>query len=394
MPIHHDAITRLRLENAHLRRERDTALERRNSDHDERMSHQAATIEVLRAMSASPGDPQPVFEQIVNRVAEVCSNASVALFEFDGSLVHVRAYIKGVIDDEALAAYLALFPMAPNPASVACRAILTNRMVRISDMSSEAGLFQAVRYLGWKSMIALPFRREGNVAGTINANSREADSFTGSQIALLETFAEQAAIAISSAQTYQALRATTSNLTEALNHQAATTEVLKVVSRSTFDLNPVFESVVATSARLCHADQATIYRSQNEEFGWVAGYGLPPAYELLERSTKIRPGHGTLVGRVAVVRRPVQILDCAVDPLYEAKEDARIGGIRTMLGVPLLLNDQVIGVIGLARQRVESYTERFCQLSRQTRSQQSNRWRTDCSVIDNSALVGFRRREY
>jgi two-component system, NtrC family, sensor kinase len=126
----------------------------------------------------------------------------------------------------------------------------------------------------------------------------------------------------------------------------------------------VFQAVVATAVRLCGADQAEIYRYEEGEYRWAFGYSQLPEYERIEREVKIRPGSGTLVGRVALEGRPVQILDAWTDPLYEAKADARVGGIHTLLGVPLLRESMPIGVIGLGRCRIERYTERQIELVR------------------------------
>ncbi len=125
--------------------------------------------------------------------------------------------------------------------------------------------------------------------------------------------------------------------------------MLKVISGSAFDLDPILQTVVTTAVRLCRADSATIYRNVDGEYRWAAGHMLSPEYEEVERAVRIRPGTGTVVGRTVIEGRTVQILDAWTDPLYEAKEDARIGGVHTMIGVPLLREGVAIGVIGLAR---------------------------------------------
>jgi two-component system, NtrC family, sensor kinase len=149
---------------------------------------------------------------------------------------------------------------------------------------------------------------------------------------------------------------------EALEQQTAIAEVLKAISRSAVDLDAVLHTVVKSAIRLCRADQAVIYRNEDGAYRWATGHSLAPEYERIERNIVIQPGPGTLVGRAADEGRTVQIEDAWTDPLYEAKEDARIGGIRSMLGVPLLRNGAVIGVIGLARRRIEPYSERETQL--------------------------------
>ncbi len=204
----------------------------------------------------------------------------------------------------------------------------------------------------------MPLLREARIIGVLVLGRYDPGDFDQSAIELVQSFAEQAVIALSSAAALHELRERTSDLQELLEHQTATSDVLKVISRSAFDLDPVFQAVVATAVRLCHADQATIYRYKDGEYRWAAGYSLAPDYERIEREVRIRPGIGTLVGRVALEGRMVQILDAWTDPLYEVKEDARVGGVHTMLGVPLLRDGEPIGVIGLARQRIEPFTER------------------------------------
>src|SRR5262249_18060067 len=145
-------------------------------------------------------------------------------------------------------------------------------------------------------------------------------------------------------------------------YQTATSDVLKVISRSTFDLQPVLQSVVDTAIRLCRADQAAMFRNDDGVYRWAAGRGNNPEYEQIERALVFPPGQGSLVGRTALDGRTVQIADARVDPLYEHKADVGIGGIRTLLGVPLLRQGEVIGVIGLARQEVEPFSDKQIEL--------------------------------
>jgi two-component system, NtrC family, sensor kinase len=156
----------------------------------------------------------------------------------------------------------------------------------------------------------------------------------------------------------------TRELKEAREQQTATADVVKVISGSAFELGPVLQTVVDAAVRLCRADQATIYREENGEYRWAADHALAPDYARIERSVRIRPSTGTLVGRVALNRDTVQIQDAWTDPLYEVKEDARVGGVHTMLGVPLLRDGLPIGVIGLARRKIEPYTEEEISLVR------------------------------
>ena len=145
---------------------------------------------------------------------------------------------------------------------------------------------------------------------------------------------------------------------EAREYQKATSDILRVISRSAYDLTSVLLTVVSSAVALCRAEMAVLYRYQDGAYRFAVGYGLSPEYEQLERRQAIPPGPGTVVGRAARDKRTVQIVDAWNDPDYAVKDDARVGEVRCMLGVPLLREGVPIGVIGLARARVEPYTER------------------------------------
>ena len=165
-----------------------------------------------------------------------------------------------------------------------------------------------MRSLTAKSSLGIPLMRGDVAMGALVLGSRERGVSSDNQIELLKTFAEQAVIAITSAETYRALQMRTSDLQESLEYQTATSEVLQVISRSTFDLQPVLTMVAETAARLCLADQAAIYLDRDGEYRWASGHSQLPEYERIEREVKIRPGTGTLVGRVAIEGRPVPIM--------------------------------------------------------------------------------------
>ena len=189
------------------------------------------------------------------------------LFEYDGALVHLRAEsgTSSVITDAAaLAAYKAGFPMVPARGSLTCRAILDGEIVHIRDLAAEPGISRAVLDLGHRSQVSIPLMRDGRAIGAISAGSMQIDGISDSQVALLQTFAEQAVIAIGSAETYRALQTRTADLQESLEYQTATSDVLKTISRAAFDLQPVLETLVRTAARLCDADMAVIDHPEGE----------------------------------------------------------------------------------------------------------------------------------
>ncbi len=158
------------------------------------------------------------------------------------------------------------------------------------------------------------------------------------------------------------LQQRTADLTESLEQQTATSEVFGVISRAKFELQPILQTVVDTAARLCRAEQGTISRMEGGVYRWAAGYGLNEEYQQRERENPILPGSGTVVGRAAMTRRVAQIDDAWADPLYDRKDDARIAGVRSMIGVPLMREGEPIGVIALARCRVEPFNEREIEL--------------------------------
>src|SRR6201993_45593 len=274
----------------------------RNSEYGERIEHESATIDVLRAMSASPGDPQPVFDLIVGRARDLCNTTTAGLFEFDGELVHLRSSVgqEAYATPDAREAYERLFPMAPTRGSITCRAILDRQIIHVRDLASEPGVSAAVRNLGHKSQISLPLLRDGTAIGAVALSSAEVGGFSDSQVALLQTFAEQAVIAITSAETYRELQQRTGDLQESLEYQTATSDVLNVISRSTADAQPVLDTVVETATRLCGADIATIAIREGEVYRYVASTfsAAEPGYWDALRQRTVVPGHDSMASRV------------------------------------------------------------------------------------------------
>ena len=359
---------------AKLRSERDAALTRettltealarRDTQYSERMEHQSATIDVLKAMSASPGDPQPVFELIASRARDLCDAYGLTVYEFDGTLIHWRAST-GVSDDESVRrAVEAMYPMAPSRSWGVGRAILDRQIIHIHDLETEPGLTPALRTITAKSQAVVPLTRGDATIGALALGSRQRRGFLGSQIELLKTFAEQAAIAMMTAETYPALQTRTADLQESLEYQTAISDVLKIISRSPSDLQSILANVAETAARLCGAEQAAIFRRERESVWLAANFGFPPEYEAASRSLGTIPlgHHTTTVGhRASVERRPVHIHDVAAVPGYWDVA-IKLGKQRTSLAVPFLRGADVVGHIVLARQRVEPFTERQIEL--------------------------------
>ena len=257
-----DLIATLQRANAELRRERDAALASRDSRYGEHAAHQAATIEVLKAMSASPGDPQPVFDLIVERACACCGAELAALTLLDGDLLRLNATsgMTAARTQEFATAY----PLPVSQAFAGGRAILTRDTVQVPDTQADPGFAQRGTNAWHRSVLAVPLLRAGVPIGAIGLGRSTPGAFSAAQVELLKTFAEQAVIAIGSAETYRKLNQRTADLQESLEYQTATSDVLKVISRSTFDLQPVLDTVVETAARLCDADRRRYYRREGE----------------------------------------------------------------------------------------------------------------------------------
>src|SRR5215469_17817315 len=251
----------------------------RNSEYGERIRHQSATVDVLKAMSASPGDPQPVFDLIVERARDLCDGYGVTVYEFDGTLIHWRA-ATGVSDDpSARQALEAMYPMAPTREWPSGRAILDRQVIQVRDYATEPWLSPAVRGLTVKSSVSVPLIRGGTAIGALVLGSRERGGFSDSQVELLKTFAEQAVIAITSAGTHRELQQRTGDLQESLEYQTATSDVLKVISRSTFGLQPVLDTLVETAARLCNADASHIITRDGDAYRAKSAFRTLASYK-------------------------------------------------------------------------------------------------------------------
>ena len=352
---------------AALQAERDAAVAREatgDSDYAERAAHQGATAEVLQAMAASPGDPKPVFEVIVRRAREMCDAYGASLAQVvDGSIM-LRAY---VITNEAEAKeHEANFPRPVAGDTMFGRTILAREPVQLPDIAADQtyALREGTLRGSVRAQVAVPLMRDGEAIGAINITRRQTGQFSPAQIELLQVFADQAVIAITSAETYRALQIRTADLQELLEYQTATSDVLKVISRSTFDLQPVLDTLVETAARLCDAEQSVICRREGELVWLVANYGFPPECEAVAKSLGAFPldrNSPTVGVRASIERRPVHIHDVAAVPGYWDVA-IRLGKQRTSLGVPLLRDGEAIGHIVLARQRVEPFTDRQIEL--------------------------------
>jgi signal transduction histidine kinase len=331
----------------------------------EALEQQTATAEILRVISSSPTDLQPVMDTVAENAARVCGATDSSIFRVDGDGLRL------VTRYGELPRLLRIGDHVPvTPDTVVGRAVAELRTIHVEDLHvlpetefPETRARQRRSSLtGSRTYLATPLLREGVAVGVILIRRWEARPFSPRQIALLETFAAQAVIAIENVRLFRELEARNRELTEALERETATGEVLKVISRSTFDLQPVLETLVENATRLCGAEGGLIAREDGEVFRMVAEYGAPPAFSEYWRRNVIRPGRGSVTGRAALERRTVHIVDVLADPEYSLHEAQRVGGYRSSLCVPMLRRDDLIGLFVMWRTEVRAFTDKQIDL--------------------------------
>src|ERR1700730_18992680 len=340
---------------------KDTDVRRLARELAEARQQQAATSEVLRVISTSPSDEQPVYQTIVRNAVSLCGSLFALVFRFDGEQLHFAA------GHSAGPGYVELlktkYPMRPDYSQVSGRVVLTKSVVRLKDALADPDYDR--RFLlsrGWRRILGMRMLREGHLLGVIVVCWAEPGPIPEAQEELLKTFAEQAVIAIENVRLFDEVQARTRELTESLQQQTATADVLKVISRSVFELQPVLNTLVATAARLCNAEMAFIFRRHGEVYRLAANCGFPPAYEAFLKGVALSPSRTTVTGRAALEGHPVHVVDILADPEYGMPETYGLGKSRTMLSVPLLREKVPIGMITVARQRVEPFTDKQVEL--------------------------------
>jgi GAF domain-containing protein len=332
----------------------------RTTDLQESLEQQTAISDILRVISGSPDDVQPVFDTVAERAARICGAQFVDIIVVHDDVMHQAASfgnLRGLDTDETV-------PL--DRTTVMGRSICDKKPVHIADVLATGHDFSngrqlAVRF-GHRTVLSVPLIREGRALGTILVRRTEVRPFEDKHIALLKTFADQAAIAIENARLLNELRQRTDDLSESLQQQTATADVLKVISRSTFDLRAVLDTLVQSAARLSEANYSFIFRREGDKYHLAASNGFSPEYREWMASHQIEVGRQTLVGRTALEERTVHIPDVLADPEYAWAESIKRGGFRTMLGIPLMREGIPIGVIAACRSAVEPFTAKQIEL--------------------------------
>jgi signal transduction histidine kinase len=330
-----------------LRRELDKALEQ-----------QAATAGVLKLISSSFGDPQPVFANILASAVRICDADNGIINRWDGDALHLVAthnMPQAFVELRKQSAY------RPHRHSPNGRMVATRSLIHIIDLAADQAYLErnpstvaAVENAGIRTMLAVPLFEDSELMGSLSIGRKEVRPFADEQIEVVQNFAAQAVIAIQNAQLLRELR-------ETLRQQTAAADVLKIISRSAFDLQAVLDTVVELAARLCDADQAALLPNR-AYFRAFATYGGPASYNEAVGKVVFEPGRGSVLGRVAIEAKPVQVADVLADPEYTLHEAQRKIGYRTCLCVPLLRDGHPIGVISLMRLTVRPFTDKQVEI--------------------------------
>src|SRR5262249_25816194 len=342
-------------------------LDQRTRERDEALQQLEATSGVLRVISRSTFDLQAVFDTLVESAARLCraDRASIRLL-MDGFFDHVASY--GYTPEQHLYMNKHPVPAKADRASIAGRVLIAGKAVQIEDTKADPE-FRVTNVPGFENVhttLGVPLLREGKPIGMLVLMRGFVEAFTDKQIELVETFAAQAVIAIENTRLLNELRQRTDDLTESLEQQTATSEVLKVISSSPGELEPVFNAMLENAVRICSAKFGHLWLREGDTFRIGATHGAPQAFvDFLRKEQVFRPDAKTGLGKQARTKEVFQLADVAALPNHGDKlrqATINLAGARTLIGVPMLKDNEVIGSITIYRQEVRPFTQKQIDL--------------------------------
>jgi two-component system NtrC family sensor kinase len=336
---------------ANLRRELTQALER-----------QKATSDILNVINRSTFELKPVLDTIVQTASRLCDAEFALIFQRKGDEYHVAATNNTATD---FVKYASSHPIRPGRGTLTGRTALEQKTIHLPDCLADPE-YAALEYQSkgkYRTMLGVPLQRGGTPIGVIVLMRSVVKPFTDRQIDLVSTFADQAVIATENVRLFDEVQARTEDLRESLQQQTATADVLKLISRSTFDLRTVLQTLVESAARLCDADRTIITREKNGAFYRAEAYGFSPDFQEYVKDIPIEAERGSASGRALLERRVVHIPDVKADPEYTLTEGQRLGGYRTVLAIPMLREGVPIGVLSLTRSEVRPFTDKQIELA-------------------------------